>query len=257
MMNLSRTLYAASLAALLVVGVFVAVDGSSHRRLKGGLKSVERLDVTSAPSNNHLLDNVSYSQLRGAIVERYFASHDDVTNKDKQLGDALKAMKMVEKDGEPVPIDGMDGLYVGSIGAALNLEALQDEGITHIVSLTDSAPCKWPDQFDCLHIEGVKDKSDPENSIAQYFDKTLPFIDQALAKGGRVLVHCKHGKSRSVSTIAAYLIARNHVSPEEALEQIRVNRPKAKPNKGYMQDLEDFYEEQVIERSKQVISDDP
>jgi protein-tyrosine phosphatase len=132
-------------------------------------------------------------------------------------------------------------------GAAYNLQALQEKGITHILSLTNSAPCKWPkDLFHCLHIQGIKDNSDPENRISQYFDTTLPFINDALSGGGRILVHCWKGKSRSVSTIAAYLIKHNHISADDALAQIRVTRTRAKPNKGYMEELKDFYQEQVV-----------
>jgi protein-tyrosine phosphatase len=72
----------------------------------------------------------------------------------------------------------------------------------------------------------------------------LPFIDNALTSGGHILVHCWAGKSRSVSTIAAFLIKYEHKTPEEVLAQIRVNRPHAQPNVGYMEELFDFYAEQ-------------
>ena len=119
----------AATAMLMVLGVsFVALSEhangdllSSHRRLSStgssSLRGVERLHASASLDHNTLhLEHVSYSQLRDAVIDEYFASHDDVTNKDRQFEDALKAMKMIEKDGEPVPIDGMDGLYVGSVG---------------------------------------------------------------------------------------------------------------------------------------------
>lgn len=47
----------------------------------------------------------------------YHASaHPEETDLEDQFDDALEAMWYVEYDGEPVPIDGVDGLYVGSVG---------------------------------------------------------------------------------------------------------------------------------------------
>jgi dual specificity phosphatase 12 len=131
------------------------------------------------------------------------------------------------------------------VGTAYNLSGLQQAGITHIVSLERAAPCKWPGLFKCLHIDTIFDNSKPENRISQYFDRTLPFIDDALKSGGRVLVHCWRGKSRSVSTIIAYLIQEYGWTPDYALEDIQETRPIADPNEGYWQELEDFYDATV------------
>lgn len=65
---------------------------------------------------NDLLENVSYSELRAAVITKYFASHPDETDKEQMFDDALMAMKLVETDGTPIPMEGIDGLYVGSIG---------------------------------------------------------------------------------------------------------------------------------------------
>lgn len=133
-------------------------------------------------------------------------------------------------------------------GAAYNHKGLKAFGITHILSLENAASCKWPTEFECLHITGLWDDAKPENRISQYFDKTLPFIKDALSGGGRVLVHCWAGKSRSVSTIAAYMIQEYKMSPDEALAQIRITRPRAGPNDGYLEELEDFYQDHVMEQ---------
>ena len=128
------------------------------------------------------------------------------------------------------------------IGAAYNLQALQQAGITHIVNLSPSAQCKYPSLFECLHIDTIYDDAKYENRISQYFNKTLPFIDHALSSGGRILVHCWRGKSRSVSTIVAYLIEHNHMTPDEALERIRITRSIAQPNDGYLEELDEFFQ---------------
>ncbi|KAI9754265.1 MAG: hypothetical protein M4579_004796 [Chaenotheca gracillima] len=50
------------------------------------------------------------------------------------------------------------------------------------------------------------------------------------------------GKSRSATCVIAYLMQKHHVSPQEALAQIRRYRPMCEPNEGFMQQLEVYHE---------------
>ena len=43
-------------------------------------------------------------------------------------------------------------------------------------------------------------------NIKQYFPECNAFIDNALSNGGRVLVHCAAGVSRSASVVIAYVM---------------------------------------------------
>jgi dual specificity phosphatase 12 len=49
------------------------------------------------------------------------------------------------------------------------------------------------------------------------------------------------GKSRSATCVVAYLMHRYHISPQEALDQIRQSRPLVEPNEGFMQQLEMYH----------------
>ena len=53
------------------------------------------------------------------------------------------------------------------------------------------------------------------------------------------------GKSRSATCIIAYLMHRYHISPNQALEQIRQSRPLCEPNDGFMQQLNLYHEMQT------------
>lgn len=53
------------------------------------------------------------------------------------------------------------------------------------------------------------------------------------------------GKSRSATCVIAYLMQRYHITPAQALEQIRQSRPLCEPNEGFMQQLELYHEMQT------------
>jgi hypothetical protein len=52
------------------------------------------------------------------------------------------------------------------------------------------------------------------------------------------LVHCQMGKSRSVAAVIAYLVYTKQISPREAWSRVRALRPTARPNKGYLHQLD-------------------
>jgi hypothetical protein len=102
----------------------------------------------------------------------------------------------------------VDEIYLGSVDDAANLEALRDvKGITHIVCcvlgerrcvlpvvcppLTRPTPTGlrplYPGQFR-YHLVPLRDE--PDEVLEPYFDETIRFINDALAGGGRVFVHC-------------------------------------------------------------------
>uniref|UniRef100_UPI00358F9B30 dual specificity protein phosphatase 12-like isoform X2 n=1 Tax=Myxine glutinosa TaxID=7769 RepID=UPI00358F9B30 len=65
----------------------------------------------------------------------------------------------------------------------------------------------------------------------------LDYIDQALAGAGRILVHCESGVSRAPAVIAAWLMFSENVSLPTALQQLRMQRPDAEPNAGFISQL--------------------
>jgi dual specificity phosphatase 12 len=56
------------------------------------------------------------------------------------------------------------------------------------------------------------------------------------------------GKSRSATCVAAYLMHKYHISPTEALDQIKQARPIAEPNDGFMQQLELYHQMRMADR---------
>ncbi|NXN11653.1 PTPM1 phosphatase, partial [Indicator maculatus] len=71
--------------------------------------------------------------------------------------------------------------------------------------------------------------------------KGVEFILQHRARGNSVYVHCKAGRSRSATMVAAYLIQLHHWSPQEAIEAIGKIRPHILIRQKQVQVLETFH----------------
>ena len=75
-----------------------------------------------------------------------------------------------------------------------------------------------------------------QTNIALHFDDVAEFIDEALADGGKVLVNCEMGMSRSSTCVLAYLMLRQKMTAGEALSKVRKHR-HVRPNPGFLAQL--------------------
>ena len=129
-------------------------------------------------------------------------------------------------------------LWVGNIAAAWDKGVLQDNGITHVVSVTQfgTAAVFHPEDF-VYHVIDIQDV--PESNIQQHLESAVAFIADSM-KTGRVLVHCNQGRSRSVTVAAAYLARHKQMDTVPAIEFVRARRPEACPNPGFIRQLHQF-----------------
>jgi len=126
-------------------------------------------------------------------------------------------------------------VFVGDVYAAHNTNELRKLNITHIVNMACGVTPAFPDSFKYLHIPLLDCTSE---NISEHFHNTSAFIQNAIEGGGRVLVHCLKGISRSATIAAAYVVKSHSVSPSEAVQMLRKFRPIIKPNSGFMMQLE-------------------
>jgi protein-tyrosine phosphatase len=68
----------------------------------------------------------------------------------------------------------------------------------------------------------------PETNILQHLEKTNAFITTALASGGKVLVHCHAGVSRSASIAIAYIMKTQSLPYDAAFAECGRGRPLIK-----------------------------
>ncbi|KAJ7912969.1 protein-tyrosine phosphatase-like protein, partial [Mycena leptocephala] len=93
-------------------------------------------------------------------------------------------------------------LYLSDIHTAKSPEVRSRLGITHVLSVTPPiVPTLTTLESNHLLIE-LPDR-EFENLLI-HLPKTSKWIDDALEGGGKVLVHCNEGASRSVTVVCAY-----------------------------------------------------
>jgi len=126
-------------------------------------------------------------------------------------------------------------IAVGSEEMGSNPKILKAEGITHILNLTaKECPPDVQAAFACLRIE-LKDSLN--ENLFPHFKVAFDFIERARLVGGRVLVHCVAGVSRSVAMVAGYLMWRHKMSMTNALALVQAHRPCASPNLNFIGQL--------------------
>ena len=94
-------------------------------------------------------------------------------------------------------------IYIGNYSTSTNLELLKNVGITHIISVIPTFNPPFSDKFKYLHIQAYDDQT---QDLSQYFQNCNAFIENVLNEGGKVLIHCMVGRSRSVTMFLAFLI---------------------------------------------------
>ena len=153
----------------------------------------------------------------------------------------FSTMKMLKEDN--IPIELINGLFIGTVGAAMNYKVLKEKGITHIICAAMNIKEYFPKHFKYLTVKLLD--SETEN-IKKYFDQTGKFINDALKEKGKVLVHCHAGISRSSTICLAYIIKYKKMSFDKALELVKKKRDKINPNPGFIIQLKEYQKDNGI-----------
>ncbi|KAF5322269.1 hypothetical protein D9619_000122 [Psilocybe cf. subviscida] len=124
-----------------------------------------------------------------------------------------------------------DQLYLGNLQVALSAEQKETLSITHIVSVCPEYPSTGRQH---LYIP-VQDTE--YDDLLAHLPESCSFIEDALSRGGRVLVHCVMGISRSATVVAAFLMKTQKLSPSAAIKRLKYIRPQVHPNYGFIKQL--------------------
>ncbi|KAK8882406.1 hypothetical protein M9Y10_045048 [Tritrichomonas musculus] len=129
----------------------------------------------------------------------------------------------------------VSGLFIGNEAAAQNRELLSQYKITHIVNLNahTSSPA-FPGSFTYY---SVKLNDHVFEVLDDKFWNAYEFTKNAINQGGRVLVHCRRGISRSAALCVAYLMEEKKMTFNEAFNALKRQRPAIDINQGFVDQL--------------------
>lgn len=153
-------------------------------------------------------------------------------------------------------VDGR--VWLGDLSSAWDSALLRRLGITHVVAVTQFGRCaafyEGQEAAPAYHIVRIQDV--PEADLGQHLDAAVDFMAAALATGPdtRILVHCNRGRSRSVTTLAAYLVREHRMAPVAAIEHIKACRAVACPNPGFVDQLQLYADRLAREQRLAVVA---
>lgn len=132
-------------------------------------------------------------------------------------------------------------LYIGDQHSAENSADLYKNRITHVLSAIHNKRKGEPDIYKGLQIEymGIDARDACDFDLSVHFQSAADFIHRALSRGGKVLVHCHVGVSRSATLVLAYLMLKQNLTLVEAICAVKENRGVI-PNRGFLRQLIDL-----------------
>ncbi|XP_023240137.1 dual specificity protein phosphatase 13-like [Centruroides sculpturatus] len=133
-------------------------------------------------------------------------------------------------------------IYLGNASAAKNRSYLASLGITHVLNAAhgnrsgrvNTGAVYYHNTR--INYMGLNLDDLPSQRIFPYFQQSANFIHRAITSGGKVLVHCVMGISRSATIVCAYLMIKQGMNIEEALTTLRSAR-LIRPNDGFLYEL--------------------
>ena len=112
-------------------------------------------------------------------------------------------------------------IYLGDKHDARLLPILKSP-VTAILNVAYEVPPENHKGIVCAHVE-MRDSAEDARRRTK---AALEVLDGLIQEGHVVLVHCKHGKSRSPHIVATYIALSENKDYDEAYEEVRSKRPK-------------------------------
>lgn len=129
-----------------------------------------------------------------------------------------------------------DTIYLGNIESAFNIKKLKSLGIKKVLTVMSAFGNHYNDhEFVHKSIE-VDDAYD--TNLIKHFKECFLFMDGY----DKVFVHCAAGMSRSATVVIAYLMWKQKMTLNDAIDFVKKKRPIISPNLNFMRQLQTFQE---------------
>lgn len=127
-----------------------------------------------------------------------------------------------------------DHLYISGYSSAANRFLLSKLGISHIVNMAYEYRNAFPERYSYLHIPA---KDVLSERLGPWFHEIAVFVADAKANGGRALVHCQLGISRSATAVLACLIINERMKLSDAFRLLKSAKADVEPNTTFLREL--------------------
>jgi protein-tyrosine phosphatase len=124
----------------------------------------------------------------------------------------------------------MSRMYLGNIMASKDPKFFEDKKIKAVLNCSKDIPNTFAKK-DVEYMRIPIDDSLKEvdiNKAYLFMPAAVEFIHKHIVlQGDNILVHCYAGRQRSACMVAAYLMAKNNLTPKQACKLILEKRPEA------------------------------
>lgn len=128
-----------------------------------------------------------------------------------------------------------ESVFIGGARAYGSIMALREAGVTHVLKLYFDDPY-WPEPFTVFEHPLEDGVFIPVETLRQ----GLTFIQAGVEAGGKVLVCCQLGSSRSATFVLAHLLEQGW-DLRESFRRVRAVRPMAWPARALWETLLTHY----------------
>jgi len=150
-----------------------------------------------------------------------------------------------------MPIEIINGLYLGNKRDAFNINFLTSRNIDVIINTTNEVEfLKNSGKIQCMRVP-ISDnfpESEKEKNNREYYyqlEQLCKIIDMKLHQNNNLLIHCKHGKYRSTCLVIAYLMYKSRIKLEELYEMMMTKYPLVKLKKHIFCDALKMFEKDL------------
>ena len=131
-----------------------------------------------------------------------------------------------------------EGLFLSGATAATP-DRLRYLGITMVINCTVARTHVNLEGVNCMRVP-LEDSASAR--LDTYFDQCVDKIKETRAQGGKILVHCLAGISRSATICIAYLMKHGGMTLKAAFCHVKACRGYIRPNVGFFKQLIEYEE---------------
>jgi protein-tyrosine phosphatase len=137
------------------------------------------------------------------------------------------------------PVKIIDNIYLGNILNASNYEQIKHYKFDTIFNMTAEHKCYFKNEFKYYQLV-VSDIS--KAKLGSHFDILVDKLKDSVDNKRNILVHCHHGRSRSVALITGYLMKYHKHSFISAYALIKSKKDIVNINVDFVTQLKQLYE---------------